>query len=71
MPLRNNPFGSTVFKLILESGSLNDEGFVSPITDYYFTNPIARASATMAACAEAKTQRTAAGAHVDGTGSNG
>ncbi len=56
---------------VLESGSLNDEGFVSPITDYYFTNPIARASATMAACAEAKTQRTAAGAHVDGTGSNG
>ncbi|HMK79988.1 MAG TPA: hypothetical protein VK438_10080, partial [Xanthobacteraceae bacterium] len=25
--------------------------FVSPVRDFYFTNPIARASATMAECA--------------------
>jgi NADH-quinone oxidoreductase subunit G len=32
-------------------------GFVSPITDFYLTNPIARASATMAECAALAAQR--------------
>jgi NADH-quinone oxidoreductase subunit G len=32
------------------SGSLGSGPFVSPVTDYYLTNPIARASKTMAEC---------------------
>ena len=31
-------------------GDLGDSGFVSPVTDFYLTNPIARASAVMAEC---------------------
>ncbi len=30
--------------------AMNDDGFACPITDYYLTNPIARASQTMAEC---------------------
>lgn len=32
------------------SGSVSSDAFVNPIDDYYLTNPIARASATMADC---------------------
>jgi NADH-quinone oxidoreductase subunit G len=31
-------------------GSLGSAPFVSPVVDYYLTNPIARASKTMAEC---------------------
>jgi len=31
-------------------GKLSDAPFASPIKDFYFTNPIARASVTMAEC---------------------
>ncbi len=34
-----------------KAGKVSDAPFVSPITDYYLTNPIARASAIMAECA--------------------
>ena len=34
-----------------KAGKVTAKPFASPITDYYMTNPIARASATMAACA--------------------
>jgi len=33
-----------------EAGDVKDEPFVSPITDFYLTNPIARASKTLAEC---------------------
>ena len=33
-----------------EAGDVNDAPFESPITDFYLTNPIARASKTMAEC---------------------
>ncbi|MBV9510298.1 MAG: NADH-quinone oxidoreductase subunit G, partial [Caulobacteraceae bacterium] len=32
------------------AGSLSDAAFASPVKDFYFTNPIARASVTMAEC---------------------
>jgi NADH-quinone oxidoreductase subunit G len=32
-------------------GKASDAPFVSPVTDFYQTNPIARASVTMAECA--------------------
>ncbi len=36
----------------LSSGDLGSGGFVSPIADFYLTNPIARASAVMAECSQ-------------------
>ncbi|AJY46457.1 NADH-quinone oxidoreductase subunit NuoG [Martelella endophytica] len=36
--------------LSAKGGDLGEGGFVSPITDFYLTNPIARASAVMAEC---------------------
>jgi NADH-quinone oxidoreductase subunit G len=36
------------------AGALSDAPFASPITDFYLTNPIARASRTMAECARVK-----------------
>ena len=33
------------------SGELGDEPFASPVRSFYLTNPIARASVTMAECA--------------------
>ncbi len=33
-----------------EAGTLSDAPFASPVTDFYLTNPIARASVTMAEC---------------------
>ncbi|MBW7947022.1 MAG: hypothetical protein H3C60_11430, partial [Sphingomonadaceae bacterium] len=32
------------------AGKIGKSGFVSPIRDFYLTNPIARASAVMAEC---------------------
>jgi NADH-quinone oxidoreductase subunit G len=36
------------------AGTISDAPFVSPIADFYVTNPIARASRTMAECARVK-----------------
>jgi NADH-quinone oxidoreductase subunit G len=47
---------------------LDEAAFAPVVTDYYFTNPIARASATMAACGEAKRERAKA---IGGTGTDG
>ena len=33
-------------------GEMDDVGFTSPIDNFYMTDPISRASATMAACTE-------------------
>jgi NADH-quinone oxidoreductase subunit G len=33
-----------------EAGDVADAPFASPITDFYLTNPVARASKTMAEC---------------------
>jgi NADH-quinone oxidoreductase subunit G len=53
------PGASTVagFKLadVGAAGELGDAPFKSPVTDYYLTNPIARASVTMAECSAALT----------------
>ena len=32
------------------SGKVSDEPFISPVRDYFMTNPIARASKVMAEC---------------------
>jgi NADH-quinone oxidoreductase subunit G len=37
-------------RLAAAGGSLSGAAFVSPIRDFYLTNPIARASAVMAEC---------------------
>ncbi len=46
-----------------QSGAVNETAFVSPITDFYMTNPIARASTVMAECsalgADADVQKAA------------
>ncbi|MFC7332110.1 NADH-quinone oxidoreductase subunit NuoG [Rhodocista pekingensis] len=34
------------------AGAISRDAFVSPVTDYYLTDPISRASATMARCSE-------------------
>ena len=34
------------------AGAMDDVGFTSPIDNFYMTDPISRASATMAACTE-------------------
>ncbi len=34
------------------AGELSGDAFASPITDYYLTNPIARASETLRECSE-------------------
>jgi NADH-quinone oxidoreductase subunit G len=39
-----------------EEGKLSSAPFVSPISDFYLTNPIARASKTMAECSKLKSQ---------------
>ena len=50
-----------------KAGSVSGDAFEYAVTDFYFTNPIARASATMADCAKAKEQRGSE----QGTGTNG
>ena len=37
-------------ELIAQGGKLGAKPFASPVTDFYLTNPIARASAVMADC---------------------
>jgi NADH-quinone oxidoreductase subunit G len=47
--------------LAARGGTLGSEPFISPVGDFYLTNPIARASAVMAdfsAARKAKAQRT-------------
>ena len=55
-------------KPVADVTELDAAAFAPALTDYYFTNPIARASATMAACAEAKCERAKA---IGGTGTDG
>jgi NADH-quinone oxidoreductase subunit G len=45
--------------LLGNAGGVSEAAFKSPITDFHLTNPIARASATMAACAKLKADRGA------------
>ena len=47
---------------------MSKAAFAYSVTDFYFTNPIARASATMADCAKAKQQRDG---ETEGTGTHG
>ena len=51
-----------------EAGKAEASVFASPVDDFYFTNPIARASATMADCAKAKQERAP---KAEGTGTHG
>ncbi len=51
-----------------QAGTMASDAFGVAVEDFYFTNPIARASATMAACAKAKGERAPA---KQGTGSHG
>jgi NADH-quinone oxidoreductase subunit G len=45
-------------------GAMNDQPFASPIANYYMTDPISRASLTMARCtAELGSRREATGTH--------
>ncbi|MEC8132969.1 MAG: molybdopterin-dependent oxidoreductase, partial [Pseudomonadota bacterium] len=55
-------------KPVAVATELDAAAFAPALTDYYLTNPIARASATMAACAEAKCERAKA---IGGTGTDG
>ncbi len=41
-----------IAKLASVGGAVSDAAFVSPIKDFYLTNPIARASKTMASCSD-------------------
>jgi NADH-quinone oxidoreductase subunit G len=34
-------------------GALDEAGFVSPVVNFYMTDPVSRASATMAECTQA------------------
>jgi NADH-quinone oxidoreductase subunit G len=49
-------------------GKIATAPFGSMVRDFYFTNPVARASITMAQCAQARAERQA---QVKGTGTNG
>ncbi len=51
-----------------EAGKAEASVFASPVDNFYFTNPIARASATMADCAKAKQERAP---KAEGTGTHG
>jgi NADH-quinone oxidoreductase subunit G len=46
------------------AGQVSDAPFATPIQDFYFTNPIARASQTMAACSKSYWAAQAAPANV-------
>ncbi|WP_416896796.1 MAG: NADH-quinone oxidoreductase subunit NuoG [Minwuia sp.] len=50
------------------AGDMEDAPFVSPVGDYYMTNPIARASATMAECSKLY---SVGGGEAKGTGTDG
>nr|WP_306266518.1 NADH-quinone oxidoreductase subunit NuoG [Pararhizobium sp. IMCC3301] len=48
-------------KLARKSGAINSDPFISPVSDFYLTNPIARASKVMAECSQlAKVQHVEA-----------
>jgi NADH-quinone oxidoreductase subunit G len=49
-------------------GKMSADAFAYAVSDFYFTNPIARASATMADCAKAKENRSGQN---EGTGTDG
>ena len=51
-----------VARLAAGAGSLAADDFVSPVTDFYLTNPIARASKTMAECSALAAARATAAA---------
>ncbi|MER2605602.1 MAG: NADH-quinone oxidoreductase subunit NuoG [Siculibacillus sp.] len=51
-----------VAALAASAGVMDKAGFVSPVTDFYLTNPIARASKTMAECSALASARAAAAA---------
>jgi NADH-quinone oxidoreductase subunit G len=53
------PSGGTAFDLgaVGTAGEISDEPFRPAIADYYLTNPIARASVTMAECSAARAGR--------------
>ena len=51
-----------VARLKAGAGVMGSAGFVSPVVDFYLTNPIARASRTMAECSALAASRTAAAA---------
>ncbi|KZL22806.1 NADH-quinone oxidoreductase subunit NuoG [Pseudovibrio sp. WM33] len=50
---------SDVSKLSVRGGDMNGAGFAQAFTDFYLTNPIARASAVMAECSALAMQRRA------------
>ena len=52
-------------------GGLGADAFAYAVSDFYFTNPIARASAIMADCAKAKGMHDDAAKGKEGTGTNG
>ncbi|MEO1380953.1 MAG: NADH-quinone oxidoreductase subunit G, partial [Pseudomonadota bacterium] len=43
---------SDVEALSKKAGKINKAGFISPVVDFYLTNPIARASKVMAECSQ-------------------
>jgi NADH-quinone oxidoreductase subunit G len=43
-----------IAELAQKAGVVKGQAFVSPIHDFYLTNPIARASAIMAECSQLK-----------------
>jgi len=55
VPAAFAPFG--------EPGSFGSMPFASPVTDYYLTNPIARASSVMAECSQTFTSAATTGTH--------
>jgi NADH-quinone oxidoreductase subunit G len=50
---------------------LGADSFTYAVSDFYFTNPIARASAIMADCAKAKDAPKIQGGSAEGTGTDG
>ena len=43
-------------KAVGEAGDVADEAFTSAVSNFYFTNPIARASETLAACSALRSE---------------
>jgi len=58
---------TTLLKLTDTKASVTRDAFVENITDFYMTNPIARASATMAECSTLRAELE----NKKGTGTNG
>jgi len=57
---------ATLLKLAKSTAAMTRDGFAETISDFYMTNPIARASATMAECSALKAELGG-----KGTGTNG